>query len=310
MPSEKIAVWNIYFSWKLVETRNGVLRTTPGERKRAENVAEIINEMDAGLLGIVECMSPKELKYYVKTYCPQYDGMTLNGDSDNYNLGILYKKSLFSVRKEQINTKPWKARIGNDSRNRTYKFARIPLVVSVTHKVTGTSVLIGIMHTKSKRPPDDLTGRELWLKNLNNRQRIIAACTRIRELLFAKIEPPNSTHQKFIIMGDLNDGPDFDEYERKVARSGVETVLGSVLDPDHILFSAISLADGKGQPSCSFQRGSIQLDHIVHTQNMLKSPKPRVVKNSGKVRSDLVNIKRDGKKRDSDHAPVEIVVSF
>ncbi len=166
------------------------------------------------------------------------------------------------------------------------------------------------MHAKSKRPSDDLTGYDLWKKNLNNRQRIIAAGMRIRELLFEKVNSSNSKIDRFIVTGDINDGPTFDAYERKVARSGIEALLGSVLDPEHILYSAVSLANGKGQASSSFQKGKFQLDHIVYTQNMQGSRRPKIVKESGKVRSDLVNIKRDGKKRDSDHAPVEVVVDF
>ena len=310
MPKEKIACWNIYFSWELVEKRNGVYRITPNEQKRADNISRIIKEMDANILGVVECMSPEELKFFVKKCCPQYDGILLNNDASRYNLGLLYKKELFTIKEENINTASWKARIGNDPRIRTYKFARRPLVVNVTHKKSDTSILLAVMHAKSKRPSDDLTGRELWKKNLNNRQRIVAAGMRIRELLFEMVEAPNSKIDRFMVMGDINDGPDFDEYERKVARSGIEALLGSVLDPKHILFSVVSLADGKGQASSSFQKGKFQLDHIVYTQNMEGSKRPNIVKDSGIVRSDLVNIKRDGKKRDSDHAPIEVVVDF
>ena len=266
--------------------------------------------MDADILGVVECMSPVELTFFVKECCPQYNGILLNDDASKYNLGLLYKKELFTIRKERINTDSWKARIGNDTRIRKYYFARQPLVVKVTHKISDASMLLAVMHAKSKRPSDDLTGRDAYFNNLNNRQRIIASGMRIRELLFKKIEAPNSSIDRFMIMGDINDGPNFDEYERKVARSGVEALLGSVLDPKHILYSAVSLADGKGQASCSFQKGKFQLDHIVYTQNMQDSARPNVVKDSGKVRSDLVNVKRDGKTRDSDHAPIEVVVDF
>lgn len=310
MAKEKVACWNIFFSWKLVEKKGGKYRVVPKEKKRAENIARIIKTMDAALLGVVECMGPDDLEYFRRTYAPQYDGKLLSTKESSYNLGLLYKKKIFSIRKQTINIKPWSARIGNDPKSRSYRFARRPLVFKVTHKATGGSVMMAIMHTKSKRPSDNLTGRELEVKNLNNRQRIIAACLRIRELLFEKTTAANAVTDRFIVMGDINDGPDFDEYERKVARSGIETLLGSVLDPDNILSSAVSLADGRGEPSCSFQKGRFQLDHLVSTQNMTKSQKPRIVRGSGQVRSDLVNIKSDGKKRDSDHAPIQATIEF
>jgi len=145
---------------------------------------------------------------------------------------------------------------------------------------------------------------------VQNRKRIVAESLRLRELLIKRAErgEPNN---RYVILGDLNDGPDFDHYERRIFASGIETLLGSVLDPQSIYYSAIDMSDGKGEPTSSFADGSVQLDHVVHTQDMFYGrTKPKIVKNSGKVRSDLVNIKRDGKKRDSDHAPVQVEVDF
>ena len=310
MAKETIACWNVYFSWNMVERKNGLWRVVPSQKTRAKNVAEIIRAMDSSILGIVECMGPKDLNFFRKEFCPQYDRMLLSTEETSYNLGLLYKRNTFTVKKQTINTNRWSARIGNDPKTRKYGFARKPLVVNVTHNDTGRSVLMAVMHTKSKRPSDKLTGRAREIKNLNNRQRIIAAGLRIRELLFQKITSDSAPADCFLIMGDINDGPDFDEYERKVARSGIESLLGSVLDPQRILYSFVSLADGKGQPSCSFANGRYQLDHIVYTRNMAASQRPKIVRESGKVRSDLVNIKKDGKRRDSDHAPVQVTIDF
>ena len=112
-------------------------------------------------------------------------------------------------------------------------------------------------------------------------------------------------------MGDINDGPDFDRFEKQIWQSGIQAHLGSVLDPDNILHSFVDLSDGKGLPSSSFANGSVQLDHIIYTQEFTNGPNGAMVKSgSGRVRSDLVNIMRDGKKRDSDHAPVEMIIQF
>jgi len=114
-----------------------------------------------------------------------------------------------------------------------------------------------------------------------------------------------------MVLGDINDGPDFDSYEQKIWRSGIESLLGTVLNPDEILQSFVDMSDGKGVPTCSFRDGTIQLDHIVYTPNMrFGRSLPKVKRGSGKVRSDLVDLSDDGKKRDSDHAPVEVVLKF
>ena len=310
MAKEKIAFWNIYFSWNLVERRDGKYRVKPSQRKRAENVAEIINNIDAEIFGIVECMGPTDLKFFVKTFCPQYDGILLTNKEKKYNLALLYKEQVFNLKKASINLDPWYAKIGNDPRKRRYYFARRPLVVQVTHKGTGSQTLLALMHTKSKfLKRNGMSFSKYQEKSLTNRKRIIAAGERIRELLFRKVSGSSSIN-RFIIMGDLNDGLELDDYEKKLDRGAIETFLGSVFDPKHILYSAVSLVNGKGEASSSFERGKHQLDHILFTQNMEGGAKPRVVDGTGDVRGDLVDLIEDGKKRDSDHAPVEVVVDF
>ncbi|WP_169054460.1 endonuclease/exonuclease/phosphatase family protein [Nitratireductor sp. XY-223] len=310
MPKQTIATWNIFYSWTMVEMRSGSYRITPSESRRAKNVGRIINEMDADVLGIQECMSPAELKFFRDEKCPQYDGLMTNGDNRNFNLGLLYKKSIFKAKKVRINTDRWRAKIGDDRSERFYKFARAPLVVELEHVAAGTKLTVVVIHFKSKKPKKGLKGEAKYKEAIRNRKRIVAESLRIRELM-AKRAEGGEPNNRYLIIGDLNDGPKYDRYEKQIYSSGIETLLGSVLDPENIHYSAIDLSDGKGEPTSSFADGSIQLDHIVHPKDIYYGrEKPKIVRNSGKVRSDLVNIKRDGKKRDSDHAPVEVVIDF
>ena len=107
---------------------------------------------------------------------------------------------------------------------------------------------------------------------------------------------------------DVSDGPYFDKYERKITYSGIEAHIGSVLEPDKVLHSFVSLAGG-GVPSSSF--GPIQLDHMIMSGNLAHGrARPKLVRRSGRVRSDLVDLADDGKWRDSDHAPVELRIDF
>lgn len=264
MPKQTIATWNIYFSWKLVEMRSGSYRIAPSQRRRAKNIAEIINDMDVDVLGIQECMSPNELKFFRDDKCPQYDGLMTNGDSDQYNLGLLYKKSVFKAKKIRINTDRWKAKIADDRAAKFYKFARKPLVVELEHVTAGTKMTVAVIHFKSKRPSSGLTPQEKYKEALRNRKRIVAEGLRLRELLQKRAEK-GEPNNRYMVLGDLNDGPDFDDYEKRIFASGIETLLGSVLDPANIYYSAIDLSDGRGEPTSSFASGSVQLDHIVHT---------------------------------------------
>jgi endonuclease/exonuclease/phosphatase family metal-dependent hydrolase len=308
MPNAKIACWNIYFSWNLVEKHRGELRIVPRERTRSENVGRIIREMDADLLGIVEGASKAELDFFRKKKCPQYDRLLLNEDSSKYTIAVLYKSEVLSVTRIRINDQRWRARIGNDRSEKFYKFTRPPLVVRVRHVASDKEFVLALVHLKSKRPSDNQTREQQNREAIRNRKRIVAEAMRLREILYAEADRRGG-EPRFMIMGDINDGPDFDRYEAQILRSGIESLLGSVLDPDKLLRSFVDLSDGKGQPSSSFARGSVQLDHIAYTASMVFGRLlPKIRKGSGAVRSDLVDITRDGKRRDSDHAPIEVKV--
>lgn len=305
MAKNKIAFWNIYFSWKLIGESRGKYYFK--EKKRSSNVADIINSIDASILGIAECMSEEKLRFFRDSKFPQYTGILMNGNRKNYNIGMLYKSNLFEIRKLPLNTERWKAKIGNDRVEKFYKFTRAPLCVEVKCRETHNTFVLSVVHSKSKRPSNNLTREEREREAIQNRKRIVAEGLRLRELLFKQAEELGKNYDQFIVMGDINDGPDFDKYEKQIFHSGIESLLGTVLDPKKILYSTIDLSDGKGQPSSSFAKGSVQLDHIVYNQSLIdESRSTRIVESSGRIRSDLVNIKRDGKKRDSDHAPVEV----
>ena len=275
------------------------------QAKRAANVASIISRMSADVLGIVECMSLDKLRFFVREHAWPYRATT-NDASEKYNLGLLYDPSKVSVRRVTYDAKPWKARIGSDTRTRTYKFTRAPLVVRVKDRTTNTEMVLAVVHTKSKRVGNSVPADKRWITAFNNRKRIVAEGRRLREILLDLAERRGTPYDRILVVGDVNDGPDFDEYELRLSKSGVEAHIGSVLDPDNIWYSFVDLSDGKGQPTAPFGKG-VHLDHMLYAQSLKdRSGKPRIVSGSGRVRSDLVNIKSDGKKRDSDHAPVQL----
>ncbi len=305
MSKIKITTWNIYFSWKLVKKEGSRFKLQ--QKARGENIAEVIRKMDADIIGIQECMSPSSLKFFLKQHDLEYD-VLLNDDNTTYNLGLLYRSDKIKASKVNFDATPWRAKVGDENR-RTYRFARKPLMVKITYKSTGSEFVVAVVHTKSKRVDSDLSREEKYVKSIDNRKRIIAAGDRLREIMWKKAQAGNSGFDKFLIMGDFNDHVSFDYYEKIVLRSGIESFIGTVLDPERILYSAINLSDGKGIPTTPFG-GGVQLDHIIYTQSMITARgNAGVVNNSGKVRSDLVPLDNDGKQRDSDHAPVEVLIN-
>ena len=122
--------------------------------------------------------------------------------------------------------------------------------------------------------------------------------------LAATLGPP---YDRYVVMGDINDGPGFDATEARILRSGLETHIGSVLDPDRLLYSFVDLSDEVGIPTTPASWGAPQLDHLLYTRSLAGADGvPQILPGSGRVRSDLVDFAAgSGKDADSDHTPIE-----
>lgn len=81
--------------------------------------------------------------------------------------------------------------------------------------------MIGV-HAKSKAP-HGARGREAIMRTaIANRRKQLAQCIWLRR----RVEEHLAAGDSLIVLGDFNDGPGIDEYEKLFGRSGVEIVLG------------------------------------------------------------------------------------
>jgi hypothetical protein len=100
------------------------------------------------------------------------------------------------------------------------RFSKPPLELAVAH--AGSALrLIGV-HAKSKAPHGAQDGAELTRIAIDNRRKQLAQCLWLRQRVTAHLGAGDS----LIVMGDLNDGPGLDDYEKLFGHSGVEIVLG------------------------------------------------------------------------------------
>ncbi|GJM43282.1 MAG: hypothetical protein DHS20C21_01240 [Gemmatimonadota bacterium] len=299
METIKVACWNIYFSDRLVKGNS--VNPDGTQKQRASNVARIIEELDPDLLGIVECMPKKSLSVFLKASGLDYYDYLMEGTAKRHNVGLLYWPGAVKAEKLSFSGAKWKDLVGNDENPKTYAFSRKPLIVKVTPKSGNKNpFLLAVVHQKSKKT---YTADEQ--EPYNNRKKIIAQGRRLRKILWGMLD--KKVADRFMIIGDINDGPGFDQYEKSLVESGVEAHLGTVLEPETSLHSFTDLSSG-GIPTHPFKPAA-QIDHILYPHNFAHgSTKPKVKKNSGNVRTDLVSIKKNGKDRDSDHCPVEVTV--
>lgn len=303
----KLACWNIYYSHKLVE-KKGPRNFQIGEDKRLANIVRIIREIDPDVFGIVECMPANKLRVFIRRYLPGYR-FVIQGDSYRLNIALLYKPESLHVREVNFNRNRWKDKLGDDGRPVYYRWTRVPLLADIKDKPSGRRMLVAVVHPKSKKTFS--YGEEGEREAYINRKRIVAEGRRLHTVLWEKaVRTPD--YEKFLVMGDINDGPSFDQYEARILRSGLESHIGRVYEPDKVLHSFVDLSDERGISTTPASWGAPQLDHILYSHELAHGESlPRVVEDSGRVRDDLVDFsKGSGKKKDSDHVPVEVRVEL
>lgn len=107
-----------------------------------------------------------------------------------------------------------------DGISEVIRFSKPPLELAVTVG-NRTLRLIGV-HAKSKAPHGAKDGAELTRIAIDNRRKQLAQCLWLRQRVSAHLADGDS----LVVLGDLNDGPGLDEYEKLFGHSGVEVVLG------------------------------------------------------------------------------------
>lgn len=101
-------------------------------------------------------------------------------------------------------------------------FSKPPLEVELTHRESGTPMrLIGV-HVKSKAPHGAQGPSDVMRLAIENRRKQMAQCIWIRQ----RVDEHLQAGDPLIVLGDFNDGPGLDDYEKLFGRSGVEIVMG------------------------------------------------------------------------------------
>lgn len=110
------------------------------------------------------------------------------------------------------------------------RFSKPPLELAITadgHPLR----LIGV-HAKSKAPHGQMSQAQFTRISIENRRKQLAECQWLRR----RIESHLDMGDNLIVLGDFNDGPGLDEYEKLFGHSGVEIAMGLDAPPDRQLF--------------------------------------------------------------------------
>jgi endonuclease/exonuclease/phosphatase family metal-dependent hydrolase len=108
-----------------------------------------------------------------------------------------------------------------DAKPETVRFSKPPLEVDLRTQSGAALRLIGV-HVKSKAPHGARNREEVMRLSIENRRKQLAQCIWLR----GRVQEHLDANDSVLVLGDLNDGPGLDSYEKLFGRSGVEIVLG------------------------------------------------------------------------------------
>ncbi|MCB2109830.1 MAG: endonuclease/exonuclease/phosphatase family protein [Defluviimonas sp.] len=103
----------------------------------------------------------------------------------------------------------------------TVEFSKPPLEIAARSAAGIAFRMIGV-HMKSKAPHGALNEEQARRIAIENRRKHLAQSIWLRRRVLEHL----AAGESLMVMGDFNDGPGLDEYEKLFGRSGVEIVLG------------------------------------------------------------------------------------
>jgi exonuclease III len=158
-----------------------------------------------------------------------------------------------------------------------YTFYRPPLEVKLTLKRNDREIYLILAHPKSKGIFDAMDVVHWNSENRRNRRKLVAECSWIRRRVDEWLEKG----REVVVMGDMNDGPGMDFYERELGKSAVEIIMGSIWEPKTILRNNGGPPrwgdHGWSPASASFRDRltgtwvNVQIDHILTSQRVRTS---------------------------------------
>lgn len=110
--------------------------------------------------------------------------------------------------------------VDTDAHPDPIRWSKPPLEIALTTP-SGPVRLIGV-HAKSKAPHGARNDAEATRISIQNRRKQLAQCIWLRK----RVAQHLADGDDLIVLGDFNDGPGLDEYEKLFGRSGIEIVLG------------------------------------------------------------------------------------
>lgn len=238
----RIATYNVEWFNNLFDD-DGVLLDDDGwsgrwditRAQQTEALGGVFTAMNADAVMIIEAPDTSrkrngdEALEYFATYCGLRTRKALTGfhNHTQQEITLLYDPDILSAVHDPQET-PRFPRFDNkfrmdvdvDATPEVIRWSKPPLEVALTTP-NGQLRVIGV-HAKSKAPHGATNPDAIVRLAIENRRKQLAQCVWLR----GRVEQHLAAGDDLIVMGDFNDGPGLDEYEKLFGRSSIEIVLG------------------------------------------------------------------------------------
>lgn len=251
----------------------------PGEDSRAywraRLLAEMIRTVDPDIVGVVEAPPyPVRTQKFVDNFLSGEYEVHQGEKRGLLGLAFLLRKALrFRVRKrsKQQSLRDFKLEkydADSDGIKETYSWwNRVPFEIQISGGRLRDKTTFILIHAKSKGAfiPGDLFAYERLSRA--NRMKLRAQADAVRKRLNQLISQDG--RGRVVVMGDMNDGPEFDVYAALLGGAFLEPVMGDIWDPDRIFHNTHTLFRLKDRWTIDF------LDRVVNPLKASRYGQPR-----------------------------------
>lgn len=210
---------------------------------RGRLLAAMIEEINPDILALVEAPpDTQRTQSYVSTYLSDQFYVYQGEKRGLLGLALLIRKNLgiqVVVRSKSESLRNFKMAefdADNDGIPEIYSWAnRVPLEVQLSDGGLSEPVTVIVVHAKSKGVfiPGDLFAYERLSRA--SRMKLRAQAHTIRRRIDNLIDQAGLG--RVIVLGDMNDGPEFDIYAALLGGAFLEPLMGSVWDPERVLYN-------------------------------------------------------------------------
>ena len=300
----RLATWNVEYFADLFDSRDNLLADDePSHRHgvsradQADGVAWVLERVDADLTMIIEAPNSghtqntvRALERFAAAYGLRQRKALMGFVNDTeQEIAALYDPDRLSVAHTPMESAAaprfdgiFKLKVDVDGQPDRHVFSKPPLEITLTAEGIDPPLrLIGV-HAKSKAPHGAVGRAQAAQVSLANRRKQLAECVWLRR----RIDDMRDAGMPVIVMGDLNDGPGLDHYEKLFGSSSVEVVMGSPEDPDRLLHDPhasiwLNPRQGWTLATARFYHRDLQchvnalLDYIMVSQDIRETYRPR-----------------------------------